>query len=222
MTATTTRRPAIRARVEKQEEEMDDASAKELFVLGRVSVRPTHGHEIMRTLYASRSDLWVDLSRKHVYYVLRKLEREGLVSSSEERTGNLPARKVYAITESGRFALARMLVADALVRSVPYSEFDVVFGMLAYTDVLPDAEKDAVLARRAEYLTSLAEDATRVSRDSAERPGAGGVQRVILDKVARVAGAELAWLAEVRELIARDGWASMRPVLEAGSAGGER
>lgn len=192
---------------------MDDASAKELFILGRVSIRPTHGHEIMRTLYASRSDLWVDLSKKHVYYVLRKLERDGLVSVSEERSGNLPARKVYAITDSGRAALARMMRSDALVRSMPYSDFDVVFGMLAYTDVLTDAEKDAVLDSRTEYLRALATDARRVVADAATRPDAGGVQRVILDKVARVAECELAWLAEVREQIAREGWGAMRPLL---------
>ena len=80
---------------------MDDASAKALFILGRISIRPTHGHEIMRTLHASRADLWVDLSKKHVYYILRKLEREGLVSVAEQRAGNLPARKVFTITATG-------------------------------------------------------------------------------------------------------------------------
>ncbi len=198
---------------------MEDASAKELFILGRVSMRPTHGHEIMRTLYASRSDLWVDLSKKHVYYVLRKLERDGLVSVSEERDGNLPARKVYAITGSGRAALARMLRSDVLVRSVPYSEFDVVFGMLAYTDVLSDSEKDAVLAARAEYLRALAIDACRAVSEAGARPEAGGVQRVILDKVARLAQAELDWLKEVRASIVRDGWVAMRPVLPTAEAG---
>lgn len=198
---------------------MDDASAKELFILGRVSMRPTHGHEIMRTLYASRSDLWVNLSKKHVYYVLRKLERDELVSVSEERDGNLPARKVYAITESGRVALARMMAADALVRSVPYSDFDVVFGMLAYTDVLTDAEKDSVLDARAGYLRSLRDDAGRVVAEAASRPEAGGVQRAIMDKVARMADAELAWLEEVRDEIAENGWQSMRPVIAAPGGG---
>ncbi len=200
---------------------MEDASAKELFILGRVSMRPTHGHEIMRTLYASRSDLWVDLSKKHVYYVLRKLERDGLVSVTEERVGNLPARKIYAITDSGRAALARMMSADTLVRSMPFSEFDVVFGMLAYTDVLSDAQRDAVLEARVTYLSALSADASRVVAEASARPEAGGVQRVILDKVARIAQAELDWLAEVRGQIAREGWAAMRPVLGAPVAGGD-
>jgi len=193
---------------------MDDASAKALFILGRVSVRPTHGHEIMRTLYASRADLWVDLSKKHVYYVLRTLERDNLVSVSEERKGNLPARKVYTITDTGRATLARMMQADSLVRSQPYSEFDVVLGMLAYTDVLSDAEKNAVLAKRAAYLGDLIEDARRVAAEASGRPEAGGIQRAILEKVARIAATERAWLAEIAAEIETTGWAAMRPVLE--------
>ena len=78
-----------------------NASAKELFVLGRLSSRPTHGHEIMRTLGASRSDLWVELSDKHVYYILNKLEREGLVAVYVQREGARPARKVFSITPAG-------------------------------------------------------------------------------------------------------------------------
>jgi DNA-binding PadR family transcriptional regulator len=190
---------------------MNDASAKELFILGRISMRPTHGHEIMRTLYASRSDLWVDLSRKHVYYVLRKLERDGLVSVSESRTGNLPARKVYSITEAGRVALAHMLRSDVLANSLPHSEFDVVFGMLCYTDVLSDAEKDAVLDARVAYVRGIVTDARQVAAEAAALPGSGGVQRAILEKVARIAEAEIDWLGEVRAEIGRDGWAAMRP-----------
>ncbi len=192
---------------------MDDASAKALFILGRVSVRPTHGHEIMRTLYASRADLWVDLSKKHVYYVLRTLERDNLVCVSEEREGNLPARKVYTITDTGRATLARMMQADSLVRSQPYSEFDVVLGMLAYTDVLSEAEKNAVLAKRAAYLGDLIEDARRVAAEASGRPEAGGIQRIILEKVARIAETERAWLAEIAAEIETAGWASMRPVI---------
>lgn len=194
---------------------MDDASAKALFILGRISIRPTHGHEIMRTLYASRSDLWVDLSKKHVYYVLKSLERDNLVSVSEEREGNLPARKVYTITDTGRATLARMMQADALVRSQPYSEFDVVLGMLAYTDVLSEAEKNAVLAKRVAYLGDLIRDARRVAEEASGRPEAGGIQRVILEKVARVAETERVWLAEIAAEIETTGWAAMRPVITA-------
>lgn len=192
---------------------MDSLSAKELFVLGRISIRPTHGHEIMRTLYASRSDLWVDVSRKHVYYIVRKLERDGLITAEEMRDGNLPARKVYSITEPGRIALRKGFTTDSLVRSIPYSDFDVVFGMLAYTDVLLDSEKDAVVEGRDRYLCELITDARRVAAEAADLAAGASVQAVILGKVARMAEAERAWLSDVRAQIVLDGWAALKPPL---------
>jgi DNA-binding PadR family transcriptional regulator len=188
-------------------------SAKELFVLGRLSMRPTHGHEIMRTLAESRSDLWVELSEKHVYYILRKLEREGLVSVSEQREGARPARRVYALTPAGLDRFVSEMRSDALAASIPYSEFDVVFGMLAYTDRLSPAEKTAVLEARAEHLCSLVRDA----HDSGLRATGSGsavLAARVFEKVARVAQAELAWLEKVISDVERDGWTTRNPGAE--------
>jgi DNA-binding PadR family transcriptional regulator len=189
---------------------MDTASAKELFVLGRLSARPTHGHEIMRTLAESRADLWVELSEKHVYYILRKLERDGLVIVEAQRESSRPARKVFTITPAGREAFARMMTAESLIESVPYSEFDVVFGMLAYTDALPDAEKTAVLERRRVFLRGLAAQAQEAGI-AAVRGDLEGLPRLVLDKLARVTLAELGWLDGVLLEIERSGWSAMRP-----------
>jgi len=186
-----------------------NASAKELFVLGRLLSRPTHGHEIMRTLAASRSDLWVELSEKHVYYVLNKLEREGLVAVEVQRDGARPARKVFSITPAGRTEFARLMTAEPLVESMAYSEFDVVFGMLAYTDALTPAEKTAILERRAEHLRGLIAE-TVAARAAAQDAGAPGLPARIFDKLERVTRAELDWLGEVLEEVARDGWAAAR------------
>jgi DNA-binding PadR family transcriptional regulator len=184
-------------------------SAKELFVLGRLSMRPTHGHEIMHTLAESRADLWVELSEKHVYYILKKLERDGLVSVEVQRDGARPARKVYSVTPEGLRAFERLMGADGFIESVPYSEFDVVFGMLAYTDRLGPAEKIDVLERRAAHLRALMAEASEAS----ERAGASGVLDLparVFDKIVRVADAELRWLDEVLAVVKRDGWTSAR------------
>jgi DNA-binding PadR family transcriptional regulator len=184
-------------------------SAKELFVLGRLSMRPTHGHEIMRTLAESRADLWVALSEKHVYYILTKLQRDGLVSVEIQRDGARPARKVYSVTPEGLRAFERLMCADGFVEAMPYSEFDVVFGMLAYTDRLEPAEKTAILERRAEHLRALMAEATAASVGA----GASGVLDLparVFDKIIRVTRAELDWLEEALAAVKRDGWTLAR------------
>jgi len=172
------------------------ASAKDLFVLGRLSVRPTHGHEIMRTLAESRSDLWVELSEKHVYYILKKLERNGLVRVEERAEGGRPARRVFSLTPEGVREFDRLIGADGLIESLPYSDFDVVFGMLSYTDRLTPADKTAVLERRAAHLRGVVADATAAS-DMAVEAHAPALPSRVFAKVIRVAEAELGWLHEV-------------------------
>jgi len=187
-------------------------SARELFVLGRLSMRPTHGHEIMRTLAESRADLWVELSEKHVYYILNKLERDGLVSVESQRDGARPARKVYALTPAGAEEFRRQLTADSLVESMPYSEFDVVFGMLAYTDCVTSAEKTAILERRAAYLRSLLARTAQAAALAAAAPaGPAALSARVFERIARVAEAELAWLAEVIADVTAAGWPSPAP-----------
>jgi len=164
----------------------------------------------MRTLYASKSDLWVDISKKHVYYVLRKLERDGLLAVDEAREGNLPTRKIYSITSAGRAALAHMLTSQVLGRALPHSDFDAVFGILGYTDAISDAEKDAVLERRDRFLADTAAETRRLAAELPDTPGFAPVQVMVLQKVARMAEAERAWLADTREEIARAGWTAVK------------
>lgn len=182
-----------------------NASAKKLFVLGRLSMRPTHGHEIMRTLAASRSDLWAELSEKHVYYILRELEREGFVRVEQAASGGRASRKVYALTDLGSAEFERLLRSEALVGSIPYSEFDVVFGMLAYTDRLSGEEKLAVLERRAEHLRALIATA-REAGGAAASSGAPGLPTRLFTKVACVAQSELCWLEDVMLDLRQTGW----------------
>jgi DNA-binding PadR family transcriptional regulator len=197
------------------------ASAKELFVLGRLLSRPSHGHEIMRTLATSRADLWVELSEKHVYYVLKKLERDGLVSVEERRDTTRPARKIFSITPAGRTEFSRLMSADSLIESLPYSEFDVVFGMLAYTDALAPGQKTAILERRATYLRTIIAQAAEATAASAAA-GATGLPTRVFDKVAAVGQAELDWLAAVIADVTRDGWATARPPAPATTPEGDR
>lgn len=193
---------------------MDNASAKELFILGRISLRSTYGHEIMHTLRESHADLWVELSEKHVYYILRKLDSKGFVTVTQERTGNLPERKVYTITDSGRTALAEMMVAENLVQAMAYSEFDVMLGMLSYSDALGDEAKSAVLLRRQDVLESQLEDLVEVTGDMAASGEASGFPRIIAERLTARLEDEIEWLQSIMVEVQHNGWSSMRPTFK--------
>jgi DNA-binding PadR family transcriptional regulator len=197
---------------------MSEPSVKDLFVLGRVSQGPTYGHEINRTVEVSRADIWLDISPKHVYYVLRKLEKEGLVES-EQAPGDGRSRRVYRITPAGREALAAWLADARFAGSVPYSDFDTVVALLRYTSVLTDTERTQVLERRlAELERRLADEYAPLKGSSMERRF-GATARALYDKGRLVTDAERAWLEALIREVERDGWEAFR-VTEVG--GGRR
>lgn len=193
---------------------MTTASAKDLFVLGRISLRPTYGHEIMRTLRESHADLWIDLSEKHVYYILRKLAAENLVVATDQDTGGLPRRKVYAITAAGRAALGGMMTAENLVQAMPYSEFDVLLGMMSYTDALDATTKSTILEQRRDSLETTLGRLAQASANPAAGAEAGGFPAIILARVTQRLSDELEWLDEIRTTVERAGWDAMRPAFE--------
>lgn len=77
------------------------ARLAEPFVLALLARRPLHGYGLLQELEeAFGAD---SIAKARVYQILRRLEEDGLVAPREE--GN---RKVYALTDDGRTALAAM------------------------------------------------------------------------------------------------------------------
>ena len=184
---------------------MSDPSVRDLFILGRVSQGPTYGHEIMADIRVSRADLWVELSEKHVYYVLKKLEREGLVASADGRGDGGP-RLVYEITPPGRDALAAWLELERFAESVAYSDFDTVVAILGCADGLDDRAKTAVLRRRlAELDRRLSDEYTPLMGRHIEGRF-GATARALYDKGRTLTQAERAWLSDLILEVERDGW----------------
>jgi DNA-binding PadR family transcriptional regulator len=90
----------------------------ELAILSLIAEQPRHGYQIEQVIEARGMREWTEVGFSSIYYLLRKLEQDGLVEGQIERqAGRGPARKVYDITPSGEEAL-RAAVLDAL--SVPH------------------------------------------------------------------------------------------------------
>ena len=196
-------------------------NARELFVLGVVSRAPIHGHGINRILEISGAERWVDMSAKHVYYVLRKLEGAGLIEAIEERTGGRPPRSVYRITPEGRQTLRQWLQSDVGVLTT--ASFDTVFAMLAYADALDGGETLEVLRRRRAALAAVLEDHASQAEEEL-RAAFGSAAAAMFRKTQSMVAAELAWIESVIDEAAARGWDGFRvpdAVTEA-VAGGEQ
>ncbi|HEV1993465.1 MAG TPA: PadR family transcriptional regulator [Candidatus Acidoferrum sp.] len=82
----------------------------DLVLLSLLAERPMHGYEADLELERREIRDWAGISRPQVYYSLEKLERAGLIRSSEtEEPAAGPERSSYETTAKGRAGLAAAL-----------------------------------------------------------------------------------------------------------------
>lgn len=79
-------------------------------LLGIISLKPMTGYDIKKFIDQSISFFWSE-NYGHIYPVLKKLEREKLVSKQVKHTTGKPAKNIYSITEKGRQMLTDWLAA---------------------------------------------------------------------------------------------------------------
>ena len=77
-------------------------------LLGLLLAKPAHGYDLSRR-FAPGSALGdvIHLSPSHLYALLARLERDGLVDAEVQDAGAFPQRRVYRLTDAGRQMVER-------------------------------------------------------------------------------------------------------------------
>ena len=116
----------------------------ELAILSLVTETPRHGYEIEQVIEGRGMRDWTEVGFSSIYYLLKKLERQGLIEGHLQETELGPARKVYKATPEGIESL-RAAVLDAL--SVPRRCYPPFQLGLANLPTIPPVEAVAALQR---------------------------------------------------------------------------
>lgn len=104
-------------------------------VLGCLSIEPMSGYDIKRFIDRTIVHFWSE-SYGQLYPTLKKLEREGLVTSRAEPGERGPERRVYSITRKGCSALREWLRHPAEPASPRYEHsLKLFFGHVAGSEV---------------------------------------------------------------------------------------
>ena len=136
--------------------------------LGVLTVGEASGYEIKKEIEEGLFSHFIDASYGSIYPALLQLHEEGLVTVRAEEQAGKPDKKVYAITETGRRALAKA-VAVIPARDKYKSEF--LFQMLLQQLIPPSA----TLAAIDKQLSDLKEDLARMAAcDCSEQLLVGG------------------------------------------------
>lgn len=163
--------------------------------LGVLTTGEASGYEIKKEIEEGLFSHFIEASYSSIYPALTQLAAEGLLTvRAEEQTGK-PDKKVYALTEAGRRALAKSI---AVVPAKDKYKSEFLFQMLLQPLIAPDV----VLAAMDKQLSDLKADLARIeecSRDESQT--AGG--RFVADYGQAVLTASVACLEEKRSELLR-------------------
>jgi DNA-binding PadR family transcriptional regulator len=126
-----------------------------LAVLVCLHERPMHPYEVATTLRQRNKVDSVRLNFGSLYGVVESLERRGLIEAeATKRSGRLPERTVYGLTDAGRIEMQDWLT-DLI--STPVKEYPAFQAALSFLPALPPDDVVALLGERAGRLeTELA------------------------------------------------------------------
>ena len=141
-----------------------------LAVLVTLYERPMHPYEVATTLRQRGKHESIRLNYGSLYSVVQGLERRGLIAAqATERSGRLPERTVYALTDAGGVEVHDWLTE---LVSTPVKEYPSFEAALSLLPALPPDDASALLEERAQRLElALASwQATRAVADQHELP----------------------------------------------------
>jgi DNA-binding PadR family transcriptional regulator len=83
-------------------------------VLALLADRPAHGYELKSSFEQAVGDQWGGLNIGHLYQILDRLSRDGLIDSRRQPQQVKPDRVIHRLTPAGRAELGRWLAEPAI------------------------------------------------------------------------------------------------------------
>ena len=83
-------------------------------VLALLADRPAHGYELKTSFEQAVGDQWGGLNIGHLYQILDRLSRDGLIESQRQPQQVKPDRLIHRLTPAGRAELDRWLNEPAI------------------------------------------------------------------------------------------------------------
>jgi DNA-binding PadR family transcriptional regulator len=170
---------------------MAPAGMLKFVLLGLLAGEPRHGYDLKGVFEHLLGGTW-PLNIAQVYTALGKLEADGLVACEVVPQGNVPDRKVYSLTATGREELGAWMSEPA---EGPVRLRDELFmKLLVQVSVDEGDPLGLIVKQRQASLRALA----RLDRAQSE-PGLAAATALLLEGAALRIEADLRWLDRCEE-----------------------
>jgi DNA-binding PadR family transcriptional regulator len=119
-------------------------------VLALLSDKPAHGYELKNSFEQAVGDQWGGLNIGHLYQILDRLSRDGLIDSERQPQQVKPDRVIHRLTPAGRAELDRWLAEPAIPARGYRDEF--FLKIMAAVRSADPAQLSAVLSQQRAHL----------------------------------------------------------------------
>lgn len=119
-------------------------------VLALLAGKPAHGYELKASFEQAVGEQWGGLNIGHLYQILDRLSRDGLIESERQQQQVKPDRVVHRLTPAGQAELDRWL-AEPSVRQRGYRD-DFFLKLMAAARSGDQAALDGLLRRQRAHL----------------------------------------------------------------------
>jgi DNA-binding PadR family transcriptional regulator len=172
-------------------------------ILGFLALAPQSGYTLKQRFDAAVGSFW-SATQSQIYRELHALADARLVAAATMRGRGKPDRKVYALTDAGRRALAEWLTQPLEPLFVRHP----LLVKLVFAAELPPAQLDALLGAYAEGVASTRAGYAAQLDDErvfarARIPRQAAVWRLAIEHGLAWCDAELAWIEHARRTLGR-------------------
>ena len=139
-----------------------------MIIMGLLMKGPAHGYDLKQTLERKLSP-FLEVSSAPLYYTLKKLEQEGLLTKWSTVSGRRPKKYVYSLTAKGQEEIRELLLKNITYPHRPSFNLDISLYFLNFLnpqDVVETLKGRLREFRKLRYLLQrqkkgLESDATR-------------------------------------------------------------
>jgi DNA-binding PadR family transcriptional regulator len=171
---------------------MKNLSNLEFVILSLVAEKPVHGYQMEQIIEQRGIRVWTDIGFSSIYYVLRKLESAGYLTSLSEAAGERPARKYYTITPNGSEIFHGEVLDRLSFPRLHTGDFDLALGCL------PVLSDDEIISSLQGLKQRLAEQIPLVSAKQDPRDSdMGSHVPILFDHMLSAMKAELDWISRL-------------------------
>jgi DNA-binding PadR family transcriptional regulator len=170
----------------------------ELLILGLLAEMPHHGYELEVIIEERSMREWTQIGFSSIYYVLGKLEKNGLISG--EDPANPTAKKRYNLTDLGKEVLIKETLSALTTVQPTYPSL--LLGLLH----LAILSRDQVLGALQDRRDSLSQEMNRMEGIHFQQQPLPDYVDAVFDYSLSQLKAELDWLTRTLEYMETKTW----------------